>query len=355
MEAATALLEELAWSPDRSVRTYARIEALGVRIDSDPHGALSEAQTLLAEILPELERDGDDVGLARARLLEAMTEWLRSRAEPATVAVRRALEHACRVHDVRRMAEAAFALSGASIWGPANQEEQAAIAAELDDLAGESGGAMVGADALRAWAATARGEFETAHMHAERAAAMSLALGEEIPRLAYATHFVILALYEGLPELAVELAEENYREMLAAGATSYASTQAQQLAEALYLCGRHDEAERISIEGEQLGTPEDIVNVALGHGIRARIAADAGDLSTARQLVEEALAAALRTDFPIVHGDAFVAEAHVERAAGRSAEERAALERALAAYRSKGDAVKAAEAERLLAALTPTG
>ncbi|HEU5212561.1 MAG TPA: adenylate/guanylate cyclase domain-containing protein [Gaiellaceae bacterium] len=351
MERARAALDELTSSANPSVRIHARMEALAVRLDANPQGAAIDARALLREILPALERDRDDAGLARAWVLEAHALFALSRAGETVRAARHGLDHARRVQDVRQIAEAAYLLCGAAVWGPPNQDEQAAIADELDALSEEYGVVSACAEVVRGYSATARGDFAIAQVHFERLEAGALSLGEEVFRLAMATHGLLMALYEGRVDVAVERGEANYRALLAVGAVGYASTAAVQLAEALYLSGRPGEAERLAIEGEAMGGEDDIINIVTGRAVRARIAADAGDLATAERLAGEAVAAAERTELPVAQGDAYLALAHVERARGRPDAERAALERGLAVYQAKGDLVKTQRAEQLLAAL----
>jgi len=136
--------------------------------------------------------------------------------------------------------------------------------------------------------------------------------------------------------------------------TGWASTMRLNVAEAQYALGALDEAERGALEAEELGGADDIVNFAWGRAIRACIAADRGDRATADELARDAVRYALETDFPIVHGDVYRALAHVEHAAGRHDEERAALQQALAAY-SRKQILPMVELTRGLLAATPTG
>jgi tetratricopeptide (TPR) repeat protein len=113
------------------------------------------------------------------------------------------------------------------------------------------------------------------------------------------------------------------------GQTAYLSTTLIDYANTLYAKGDMDEAERLAIEGERLGSPEDTVNFAQGRALRAAVAADRGEDEAALDLIMSALEYAHQTDFPAVHGRAEEMLAHVHRRAGRVEDARGAYQRAL--------------------------
>jgi tetratricopeptide (TPR) repeat protein len=101
------------------------------------------------------------------------------------------------------------------------------------------------------------------------------------------------------------------------------------------------------VEGEQLGTVEDVVNFAYGRGLRARVAADRGSYDNAETLAREALGFAYKTDFPAVHAGGHRSLAHVLVLAGRSDEARRELDQALElleryGYRSEAEKARSA-------------
>jgi hypothetical protein len=104
--------------------------------------------------------------------------------------------------------------------------------------------------------------------------------------------------------------------------TSFRSTVTISLGGALYAQGKGDEAERLAIEGEELGAAEDVVNFAFGDSLRARIAADRGEHEEAERLARNALRYAYKTDFPDVQATAHAALAHSLAAADRIDEAR---------------------------------
>jgi tetratricopeptide (TPR) repeat protein len=123
--------------------------------------------------------------------------------------------------------------------------------------------------------------------------------------------------------------EELVAEMRALGQTSFLSTILCEQALTHYRSGRLDEAERLAIEGEELGAEEDVVNFAWGRSVRARVAADRGDHDDAEKLARSALEYGYRTDFPRVLGEVHETLAYVLVKAGRVGEARAEYERTL--------------------------
>jgi ATP/maltotriose-dependent transcriptional regulator MalT len=158
-------------------------------------------------------------------------------------------------------------------------------------------------------------------------------------------------LHQGRIPEAVEVLRNAVVDLEAFGDKSFRSTTLVRLADALYAAGRLDESEQRSIEGEELGAAEDVVNFAYGRSIRACIASDRGELETAESLAKDALRYAYETDFPWVHANARRGYAYVLAAAGRAAEARAELELAAKAFESFGNAVEAERTRRLLVEL----
>jgi class 3 adenylate cyclase len=350
---ALALAEELEADRDPTIRMHGRLLAASVRLDTAPHGAANRARVLLDEVLPELEREGDDRGLARAWLLDAMAHWMTSRAEPTLQSARRALHHARRVGDARLIGEAAAPVAASAVWGPADRAEQAATADELAALGDEYVFVGTMADVVRAQLAAADGDYELAATLIQEIEATAIAFGHTTLGDGANELRALIAFWDGRFADALALVETAYRAKVDAGSVSYASTQAVNVAFALYLNGRPDEAEHMAVHGEELGAEDDTINIALGRGVRACIAAERGELEDARALAAEALDAALRTDFPYVHGEAYRALAHVHGAACEPEAQRQMLERALEAFSQKPIVGLVKQVERALAELTP--
>jgi tetratricopeptide (TPR) repeat protein len=152
----------------------------------------------------------------------------------------------------------------------------------------------------------------------------------------------------------LEQAVVAYREALdrlqALGMTSFASTTTINLAETLYALGDVDHAERLAVQGEEMGAAEDVVNFAAGRALRAHISVDRGELAEAERLARSAVEYAERTDFPSVHATAHEALAHA--LVGEAVEEaRAEYGRAAELWSRYGYRVRADRARELLVQL----
>jgi class 3 adenylate cyclase len=353
------LLDPLVEWPDLSVASRARVLREFAMLDIDPERAYERGRAVLADVLPKLERLGDDKGLASAYLLAAGLDWHRSRARPAAVSLRKALEHARLAGDQRAVSHAAYTLSAAGAWGPADPDEQAAISAELAELGRGSAAVANARRYVGLFSAMGRGDFDEARALNDALAATNAELGERVLAAANRQGRLLVELHAGNREEAVAVGQEGYRMLVELGAPGYASTSAVFLAIALELVGRLDEAERLAIEGEEAGGPADVVNFAVGRAVRARVAAQRGELAEAERFGRDAVRYALEMDFLWVHGEAYRALAFAQAAAGRQDEARSSLESALAAYRDKGDLPMVDLTERLLAELSsrpaPTG
>jgi len=150
---------------------------------------------------------------------------------------------------------------------------------------------------------------------------------------------------------AARIYRQVYDKLGELGEHGFRSTVGIELGEALYELGERDEPERLALDAETMGGPDDLVNFAFGRALRARIAADRGELEAAETLGREALAYGERSDFPQIHARVREALGHVARAAGRTDEARAEFERAIAAHESHGDLVLAERTRQLLVEL----
>jgi tetratricopeptide (TPR) repeat protein len=122
------------------------------------------------------------------------------------------------------------------------------------------------------------------------------------------------------------------------------STNAANLAEAIYAQGRYDEALEWTERAEGTGQEEDLHTQIPWRGTRAKVLARRGEADEAVALAREAVAIAMRTDFLSLHGDALLNLADTLELAGRQAESRAAAAEALALYERKENVVGAARA-----------
>jgi len=132
------------------------------------------------------------------------------------------------------------------------------------------------------------------------------------------------------------------------GQVFFRSTTQAELARTYELLGDRDAA-RSAIElAEQLTAPEDAVNYAITHTVRAQLALADNDRDVAERWARSAVDHAQRTDFPEHQADAMLELARVLAALGRREETIAEVRAALAVSEAKGDRPRAGKARALL-------
>jgi tetratricopeptide (TPR) repeat protein len=129
------------------------------------------------------------------------------------------------------------------------------------------------------------------------------------------------------------------------GHTVRTSTATAYLARAHQLMGHLEQAEQMALDAEAESAPQDTINFAVAHTVRAEIYAERGDPKAAHELAQSAVEHAFRTDLPVTRGDALVALAHALRADGQAQESADAVTMATACYEQKGDRPSIARAQ----------
>jgi len=343
------LIAELESSPDPRVRMHGRLARLHLRIHTDPHGFVDEARAVTAEALELFTASRDELGIARVWSLRFLIEWLGSRAEPALASLEKAREHAQRAGASSLAAQMTLPMTGTLLNGPISPEE---IRERLDTLRRGAGTVtMAGVLHVEAHLLTLDGHFDEALEKYAEANALVADLGLTMMHAIMAQWPGEVMLQQGRLVESLVIMREAVEQLEQLGDTSFRSTALIRWADVLYQSGDLDEAQRLAIEGEQLGAVEDIVNYAVGRGLRARIAADRGDLDAAEPLARDAMRYAYETDFPRVHGEAHRTLAHVLSAAGRTDEARSELEKATERFESHGNTFEAERTRALLVEL----
>ena len=320
---------------DTETWPYATVVRITHLMILDPDDAIALAERELPAVLERFRETGDERGLAQAQMARFWVEWLRCHAGPAASAARQAAEHARRAGDRAVLSDALGWLCGTTIHGPADPATMQDTVATAEQ---EDGGAyvVVGVEYVRAKLACFEGRFEEARAHNREAERV---LAEHGLGLMHAAHGLTAAETELAAETyenAIVLLRRAYDALLAIGDRGFRSTATAYLAQALYATGAVDEAEAAALETEELSGRTDLMNFAMGRGVRARIEADRGELERAEELARSAVAYAFETDFPEIRADALLALAHVLRAAERHDEALEAVHQALAIYEARG-------------------
>jgi class 3 adenylate cyclase/tetratricopeptide (TPR) repeat protein len=333
-------LDVLETSDDERLRMHGRL--VRALLDVETSGDAEPGDRLVAEARYVFEKAGDERGLATAALYQASLAWLRTNAAETAAAMAAFDAHRARggVTDFSGLSH--VLRFGPFIWGPFTPEE---MRRSVSDLPPEAHPRIV----VEAQIAQREGRYQDAiaGTNRVRGALSELGLSVTAPMAALASQLQDA----GQLDEALEMYEVLVAGMRQLGQTSYMSTMLIDMAELQYVRGEPEEAERLTLEGEGLGGPDDQINFSKGHRLRAVIAADRGDDATALALAHRAIEHAFRTDFPHEHGGSYEALAHVHSRAGRIDEARAAYESAAEIWTRFGWTAKARSVEQLLVEL----
>jgi predicted ATPase/class 3 adenylate cyclase len=330
-----------AAADDELVASHVLVQQQFLRIIHGEEGGQEEAARATALVIPVFERLGDDLGLCRARRLEAWVFFNEARAEAAAAAWERAAVHARRAGDRHEYYEVLRWIASMLWFGPTpadegirrceamleevreSPESQAAILRQLACL-----NAIVGRFALaRELIATSNATY----------ADLGLTLF-----LAGSEHESVVELLAGNLAAAEKSARAAYRALEEMGERAYRSTMAATLAWVILEQGRDEEAEALAEVSARLGASDDLMTQVGWRRVRARVLARRAEIKEAEALAREAVAIAEATDFVNDRADALIDLSHVLEASRRGNEAVAAASQALHLYELKGNMVAAA-------------
>ncbi len=314
---------------------------------SKPGEANQQIESMLPRMLEELTRSGDNRGLAKAHMLAFWMRWTASRATLAGEEVRLAARHAREAGDVGLWSRALGWYVATLIYGPQNART---IAAELVAIEAEEPGPY-----LAAFVDLGRGEverldrcFADARRLTERALEGFRALGMHTMAATCEQSLAWIELSRGDAVAALASLRRADAILAECGERSLRSSTQAMLARAYELLGAADDA-RAAIElAEELSAPQEAVNYAITHDVRARLALAAGDQEAAGRWARSAVDHALRTDFVELQAGARLIAARVVSARGRIEEAISEARAALALFDAKGDRPGGDAAQALL-------
>jgi class 3 adenylate cyclase/tetratricopeptide (TPR) repeat protein len=345
-------IERAAVAGDRRWESLARVEHAALRLMAGDPGTTEVEKAVEGAVTVFTELD-DEHGLARAWHLIGRVEWINGRAAAMEAALELGLSHARRSGNERDVASILRLLPLAALFGPRPVEDALRTCEEVRSKAAGDRGVEAVVTTVVAVLEARRGRFEEARRLEHESEELFRELGLSVS-LAGA------GMYSGTIELLAddpEAAERELRTTLEAldqlGDRGGLSTSAALLAEALYLQGRDDDAERYTVTAAEAASPADLVSQVLWRGARAKVLARRGADTEAERIAREGLALAAKTDFSWLHGNALVALGAVFHAAANDGEARTALEEALGRYEAKGDVVSSRQTRELLAELKP--
>jgi class 3 adenylate cyclase/tetratricopeptide (TPR) repeat protein len=345
-------IERAAAAGDRRWESIARVEHAALRLMAGDSSTTEVEKAVEGAVTVFTELD-DEHGLARAWHLIGRVEWINGRAAAMEAALERGLSHARRSGNERDVASILRLLPLAALFGPRPVEDALRTCEEVRREAAGDRGVEAVVTTVVAVLEARRGRFDEARRLEHESEELFRELGLSVS-LAGA------GMYSGTIELLAhdpEAAERELRTALEAldqlGDRGGLSTSAALLAEALYLQGRDDDAERYTVTAAEAASPADLVSQVLWRGARAKVLARRAADAEAEQIAREGLALAAKTDFSWLHGNALVALGAVFHAAANDGEARTALEQALDLYEAKGDVVSSRQTRELLAELKP--
>jgi class 3 adenylate cyclase/tetratricopeptide (TPR) repeat protein len=332
---------------DRSSELRATVDLHLLRSFTAPSGT-EELARVAAEVIPELERLQDDLGLAKAWRLFSGVYVVACRWADRAEALQRALDYARRVPDApHERSSIVSVLAQALYYGP---ELVAAAVNRCEELLREAqndptvrAGVACHLGGLRAQ----QGDFASARRLYGESVELHDELGLRFRRAVIALVGAEIAMLEDDPGAAEQELRAAYETLDAMGESGARAAIAAALAD--LLCTRGDEAAAgFARTVEEIAEGGDVFPQVLRRATVARLLARSGDLGRATSVVSEAVALADATDFPALQATTFLAQAEVAALAGAEDSAHGALEHARRAYLAKGNLVAARRVDRII-------
>ena len=334
---------------DRRSEALAIIRVLWIHLHSGHFASNVEAVPELDRAISMLEGIRDEGALAEGWLLRGNLEFWSGRAERATEAADRAIQHARRARDPRREAVVLRTRAHWQVWGPTPAEDAARTLEELmDGPATASPLSRAAILRLRATVEAWCGHFHVARELVEHAKALAKEYGVAIDQVVCGTTAGQIALLQGDALLAEREAAPAVDLFRAIGDIGHLSSYGPLLAEALYAQGRDDEALALTEEAERVSIEGDTDAEVHWRRVRAKVLARRGEFDEALRLANEAAEVARLSDDLDKRGRTLLDLAGVLRAADRPEGAAATAREALETFERKGNVVMARSAGALL-------
>jgi class 3 adenylate cyclase/tetratricopeptide (TPR) repeat protein len=349
----TEALVAASGTEDRRLEAYVSVVRLQLQLMTGANGWNRRAREAAERAIATFEELRDDRGLAMAWTLLADVHWQKGQAARTVQSLERALVHAERAGDARRLVRCRAFLASALSSGPTPAAEAQRRCQGLDDQM-RTAQSILGATSM-AMLEAMQGRFQTARQLIVDSKRLAADLGRPMMVAAMAMDFGEVELLAGDGPAAERELRGGYEVLERFGEDYWRATVATLLAEAVYLQGRPDEAWHWTGVGHGLAAGDDVDAQVRWRAVRAKVLAGRGDHDTATRLAVEAVQLAQATDFLSLRGEALMGLAKVYRLGGRPAESAAALADALALYERKGNLVAAATARSALSDLSGSG
>ncbi|HEX6701963.1 MAG TPA: BTAD domain-containing putative transcriptional regulator [Gaiellaceae bacterium] len=336
---------------NEAAEANASVRLLRLEMQTRPRLSLRAVEHDCRQLIRKLGRLEDERGLAAAWDLLARVSWFRGRARATEEALREAIRYADRGGHPSVRNDALFLMSGVAYTGPRPVGDAIALCEWVLGQGGAIGHAAAAVYRALAGLHAMAGEFELSSEYIERDQAVMDDLGRSAvlgsARILYAEVEAFAGDYEAA-EVEMAAACDHLEQI---GDLASLSTAAALRGQLLYRRSRFDEARRWHAVAMETSFADDLQTQIPARGLGAKLAARDGDGPSARALAEQAAALAEGIDLPSYGGGAFRDLAEVLEVLGDPAGARAALQRALAIFEAKGNAVWAGAVQNDLSRL----
>jgi class 3 adenylate cyclase/tetratricopeptide (TPR) repeat protein len=321
---------------DPGIAARARCELLHLELQTNPGLSFADCRREIDDLVPPLEASGDDAGLTRAWQLVGLLNHASLRFQSMQEAHERALVHARRSGSHRDEATSLFWLGAAVTWGPTDVEQSIVF---LEALLRDTAGNPLAGDFIKTSLAMTHGlsgRFEQARelqaelLHAFADRGMHLWVG------GFSMGRAFVEFEAGDPKAAEGVLREGIRLLDEIGETSYLSTAAAMLAQALNDQGRYREALEQSRISEEATARGDVASESGWRIERARALARLGEHEEAERLAREGCAFFEEADSAVFHAPALLGLAEVLDLAGAHDESARLVEDAVGMLERKG-------------------
>jgi tetratricopeptide (TPR) repeat protein len=312
---------------------------------------LHDAQSAIAP----LEEARDDAGLARAWFVVGEMWWLRCEFAATETAMTRAVVHAEQVGSKRELSRARTYLALAAVDGPTPVETALGRCRDILEEAADDKVLEAAIGYAMAFGEAMRGRFDEARELASRSSAIYEEFGRRFALAAWSSWPGAVELLAGEPEAAERIFRSGFETLSSLGEKLNLSTIAASLAESLYLQGRDEEAEHLTVVSEEATSPDDVWAQVTWRSARARVLARRGEPRQAESLARKAVALISETDALNMRAHALSSLAEILAASGRKEEAARSTAEALRLYEAKGNVVSAGKARATLSAGVSAG
>ncbi|HEX2272868.1 MAG TPA: adenylate/guanylate cyclase domain-containing protein [Acidimicrobiales bacterium] len=321
---------------------------LWTRLFTDPEGWAEQAHREASRAISLFEGQDDERGLSRGWSLLGLFHVMTCEFSAAEEAWERASTHASRAGDQREALEY-LSWVPLMVWGgPRPVEEGIRRCQDVFERAAGDRKAMSTALFTQGKLEAMRGRFDEARALIARARAIlqevALPIWTSGPLCQMSGWVELLA---GDPWAAESFVRPGVEKLQEIGESSWLSTTAAILAEALFAQGRDGEAAELLRVSEETAGSEDAYSQGMLRGVRAKILARSGEVAEAERVGREAVAVAASTDFLFLQAITLLDLAEVLGRAGRRPEAESVLAEALAVCERKGFTVGARLARQL--------